>query len=214
MIFDLVCRAGEASSTSNESGGTYNMNHWLARVPAAHPSASISTGVCSRLLLLITGTFLKGSKMKFSNALKRIGGFLVRIVKKHPKPILITVAVIVLWNLVMPTHILRGGANMGKLRYSEELNTITVDGHLYPRMIFFAAWSQASNHKPAFNTKADKMVVEWLKKHPGFELGSVNSSDGDRETSFLRNTARKNRRLQVTREYTLKKRSSGSSESR
>lgn len=148
------------------------------------------------------------------NILKKIFGFLGKAVVKLSKtavkhwkisvPILV---VIVLWSLFMPTHILSGGANMGKLRYNSELNTITVDGHLYPRMILFAAWSQASAHKTTFNTKADKMVSDWLKEHPDFELKSVGSSDGDRETSFLRNERRKNRRLQMTREYMLGKKS-------
>lgn len=143
--------------------------------------------------------------------LKKLFIFLGKKSVKHRKITVPVLAVIVLWCLFMPTHILTGGANMGKLRYSEELNTITVDGHLYPRLLFFAAWSQASDHKPTFNSKADKMVNEWLQDHPelGFKVANVSSSDGDRETSFFRSVDRKNRRLQITREYTLEKKSEG-----
>jgi len=144
--------------------------------------------------------------MKFFKVLAKIGAFFGRSIRKHPKPWIIAIAVIVLFCLFSPSHYLRGGVDMGRLVFSEDSETITVYGDLYPRMFFFpSVWNQASAHEPKFNQKADRLYRKWLDKHPEYERVSVSSSGGEKEDSLFRNIGRHNRRQEINRIYTLKK---------
>lgn len=157
----------------------------------------------------------------------KAGNFLVSSTKFAVKHWKITIILILLLpyiisglcDLALGTHLITKGVDMGKLRFNEASNSVTVYGYTYPRMYtllpILTTWgntwgNNASKCEPKFTEKADQMFQEWLANNSSkYKLVSANTSSGEKEDSFGRRIKKANRRQQITREYTLEKKPEG-----